>query len=338
MNTHRNNSLDILRGIACIFVILIHYSFPGMGGALIKSICRTAIPFFFMLSGYYTNKNDKKSTHIEIVGRIKKTINICIGATVFSLLMEYIIFFRKQSIYEFIENYFDISKIWRLIIWNDSGSITHLWFLFALLYCYLFLYVILIFGMSKNTYGIIDITAFLLWVILIVLAEILPLFGNSLNIIYYRNALVTGFPFFWLGFRLKNNPFERLIHFKFALFLGIGIIFTERLLIGNLETSLGITILSVIVFIRAVNNPAWGEFHVLAVIGKDYSLLIYVLHWYVIYVEYKIINELWFLNSRWYLIISPIFVIIYSVTAAIVLKKAYSLVKGLFHDTGEKVL
>lgn len=327
MNAHRNNSLDTLRGIACIFVILIHYPFPGIGGALIKSACRTAIPFFFMLSGYYTNKTDKERTHVEIAKRIKKTINICAGATVFSLLMEYIIYFRRQSIYEFIEEYFDAGKIWRLIIWNDTGSITHLWFLFALLYCYLFLYVILLFNTSQNDYRIINITAFLLWVVLIILAEIFPICGKSVDHIYFRNALFTGFPFFWFGFRLRTKPFERKINFKLFFILGIGIVIIERLLIGNLENSFGITLLSLIVFIKAVYYPSEGESSVLAALGKEYSLLIYILHWYVICVEYKIINELPFLNSYWYAIISPISVILYSVVAAIVVKKTSLLVK-----------
>lgn len=327
MNTSRNNSLDTLRGIACIFVILIHYPFPGIWGALIKSVCRTAIPFFFMLSGYYTNKTDKERTCIEITRRIKNTINICAGATVFSLLMEYIIYFRRQSIYEFIEEYFDAGKIWRLIIWNDTGSITHLWFLFALLYCYLFLYVILLLNTSPSCYRIIGITAFLLWVVLIILAEIFPICGKSVDHIYFRNALFTGFPFFWFGFRLRTKPFERKINFKFFFFVGIGIVIIERLLIGNLENSFGITVLSLIVFIKAVNNPAGGEVNVLTVLGKEYSLLIYILHWYVICVEYKIINELQFLNGYLYAMISPFFVILYSVVAAIVVKKVYLLVK-----------
>lgn len=90
--------------------------------------------------------------------------------------------------------------------------------------------------------------------------------------------------------------------------------------------------MSVITFITAVNDPAWGEFHLLAVLGREYSLLVYILHWYVIFVEYKIINELRFLNGYWYLIISPLFVILYSVVAAIVVKKTYLLVKDVFHN------
>lgn len=329
MNNHRNYSLDMLRGVSCIFVILIHYPFPGMWGALIKSICRTAIPFFFMLSGYYTNKNEKKSTRVEIVKRIKKTISICAGATVFSLLMEYIIFFRGQSVQKFFDSYFDVGKIWRLIIWNDTGNITHLWFLFALVYCYLFVYIIL-FSTFLNDYGIIDIVAALLWVILIIFSEILPLCGKNVDPIYYRNALLTGFPFFWVGFRLKTKPFERISDFRFVFFIGIGIIIIERFLIGNIENSLGITILSVISFIYAVNNTEWGERGILVTLGKDYSLLIYILHWYIICVEYKVINELQFLNNYWYLSISPVFVILYSIVAAMVVKKTYLLVKGLF--------
>lgn len=205
MNTRRNYSLDVLRGIACIFVILIHYPFPGMPGGIIKSICRTAIPFFFMLSGYFTNKNDKKRTNAEIVRRLKKTIYICIGATVFSLLMEYIIYFRGQSINKFIEHYFAIDKIRRLIIWNDTADITHLWFLYALLYCYIFLYIFLIFNASGKGYRIMDITVLLLWVGLIVFSEILPACGIRFDHIYYRNALFTGFPFFGSDSGSKQN-------------------------------------------------------------------------------------------------------------------------------------
>ena len=331
MNTHRNYSLDILRGISCIFVILIHYPFPGMWGAIIKSICRTAIPFFFMLSGFFTNKNETSSTRLEIIKRIKKTIIICAGASVFSLLMEYIFFFRGQSVYSFFKNYFNIGKIWRLIIWNDTGNINHLWFLYALLYCYLLLYCFLLLYSSKNDYRLIDITAFLLWVVLIIFSEILPFFGNSVNVIYYRNAFFTGFPFFWFGFRFKTKPFIIKNNFKFLFFSLIGIIIFERLLIGNIENSLGITLLSVVTFMEAVNHPNWRMCKVLASLGKEYSFLIYILHWYVIYVEYKIINVMQFLNINWYSNISPVFVILYSVAAAIVVKKTFLLIKGFFH-------
>ena len=330
MNTHRNYSLDTLRGISCIFVILIHYPFPGVWGAIIKSIGRTAIPFFFMLSGYYTNKNDINYTRTEIIKRVKKTTVICTGALVFSLLMEYIFFFREQSVYAFIKSYFDIDIIMRLIIWNDTGNINHLWFLFALLYCYLFLY-ILISHTSTNDYRAIDITAFLLWVGLIIFTEILPASGHNTKVFYYRNAFLTGFPFFWFGFRLKTKPFARNINYRFAFFFGIGLIIIERLLIGNIENSLGITLLSAVTFIEACNNPSWGGHNFLAALGREYSLLIYILHWYVIYVEYKIIDELRLFNIEWYSSISPILVILYSVAAAIVVKKTLLLVKGSFH-------
>ena len=259
MNTHRNYSLDTLRGIACIFVILGHYPFPGTWGAIIKSICRTSIPFFFMLSGYYSNKNDKNRTRIEIAKRIHKTIYVCAGAMVFSLIMEYIFFFRGQSLHAFIEHYFNASAILRLIIWNDTGEITHLWFLFALIYCYLFVYVLFSFNISQNDYRIVGITAFLIWVVLIICSEILPFSGHAIDIFYYRNAYLMGLPFFWLGFRLKTHSVTLKIDFRFAFFSGFIITALERLFVGNIETSLGITILSIVTFIEAVNNPAWGE-------------------------------------------------------------------------------
>ena len=49
----RWNSLDCLKGIACIAVVLIHYNFPGDFGLAVKSFCRFAVPVFLIISGFF---------------------------------------------------------------------------------------------------------------------------------------------------------------------------------------------------------------------------------------------------------------------------------------------
>ena len=59
----RNKSLDAVKAIAACLVVCIHVSFPGQAGQLVKVLARCAVPFFFMVSGYfcyYQNCNASK--------------------------------------------------------------------------------------------------------------------------------------------------------------------------------------------------------------------------------------------------------------------------------------
>lgn len=66
----RNTCLDLIKGVACIFVVFMHCEFPGVFGIFVQSIARFCVPFFFMVSGYYCYRGDgdvdygKKLRHI----------------------------------------------------------------------------------------------------------------------------------------------------------------------------------------------------------------------------------------------------------------------------------
>lgn len=49
----RNKNLDAVKAVAACFVVFIHVGFPGETGQIIKVIARFAVPFFFMISGYF---------------------------------------------------------------------------------------------------------------------------------------------------------------------------------------------------------------------------------------------------------------------------------------------
>ena len=48
-----NYCLDFVKGLACIFVVLMHCEFPGVTGVAVQAISRFCVPFFFMVSGYF---------------------------------------------------------------------------------------------------------------------------------------------------------------------------------------------------------------------------------------------------------------------------------------------
>ena len=51
----RVRSLDLLKGIGCIGVVFIHYSFPGLFGEILHQLAEFAVPVFFMISGYFAS-------------------------------------------------------------------------------------------------------------------------------------------------------------------------------------------------------------------------------------------------------------------------------------------
>lgn len=53
MRGEHNNCLDFFKGIACLLIILVHVPFPGFFGEIIGALSRFAVPFFFMISGYF---------------------------------------------------------------------------------------------------------------------------------------------------------------------------------------------------------------------------------------------------------------------------------------------
>ena len=53
MTKKYNYCLDFIKGLACIFVVLMHCEFPGLLGTAVQAVSRFCVPLFFMVSGYF---------------------------------------------------------------------------------------------------------------------------------------------------------------------------------------------------------------------------------------------------------------------------------------------
>lgn len=67
INTKNIDSLNCAKGIACIFVILIHCTFPGIVGEMLQAIARFAVPLFFTVTGYFLLDSHGKVTRARIL-------------------------------------------------------------------------------------------------------------------------------------------------------------------------------------------------------------------------------------------------------------------------------
>ena len=83
----RNKSLDAAKAVAACLVVFIHVSFPGQTGQIIKVFARCAVPFFFMVSGYFCYY-EKKNTADKIPAKILHILKLFVTAILFYAVWE----------------------------------------------------------------------------------------------------------------------------------------------------------------------------------------------------------------------------------------------------------
>ena len=129
-----NSCFDFIKGIACICVVFMHCEFPGIFGTVVQAVSRFCVPFFFMISGYYSYYGLNEDKQYNAYRKITHIAKITIFASLFYLCVT--VFFCM--IWGKILSLPPRPEIVNWLIFNRPVLISgHLWFLFALLYDYI---------------------------------------------------------------------------------------------------------------------------------------------------------------------------------------------------------
>ena len=190
----RNTTLDLIKCISAFAVICIHYMFYGAAGITVKAVARYAVPFFFAVSGLYSwNQKPEKL--------VKRALGIC-QLYFFSFLLYFvygafrdIMLGKSSDLLAYIGSFFSLNTIGNFFVFNTTISAVHLWFLPALVYCYLLMWLLTKVKAKEN----------LLLILAIILLSARLIFGEGLAIlgrhvdVSFPNFLFIGFPFFILG-------------------------------------------------------------------------------------------------------------------------------------------
>ena len=224
---NRNNNIDIIKAISCIAIVLIHCNFPGYLRNYIKVINRFGVPFFYFVSGYYYSKNNYISAHriiLKIVHILKLIFYSSIFYSIFCIFYNEILHHFKWNIIYFSQTVLTKKRVIRFLITNTPFQYLHLWFLLALLYCYLFLF---IFEIIINSITINNI--FILLIMLmggtgyIILGEfsrfkLFKIFYNIVKSCIYFNLINIFFfralPYFLLGIFVRVNNIKATLTVK----------------------------------------------------------------------------------------------------------------------------
>jgi surface polysaccharide O-acyltransferase-like enzyme len=294
-------SVDAFKLFAAFAVVYIHISGTDFGvgsfgqsplALALNIFTKLAVPFFFVVSGYFIFRTVQTSNATKIVGSVAKLVSLLILSlllyTLFKLVFQQDIIISPQTV---------ISAI----LFNVTDFIgPHLWFLAALIYVYTFYYLIVKLRFNDKLIAIIAISLFVVGLCIHTYSALTGFsFPSS------RNFMFFGIPFFTLGYFLAKYSdnisliaTSKLIKF-FLVSLFLYIIEYLALSSGSFS-SLGtkeydyyifLPVLVASVFMLLLKFPEWLSTTPVPKLGRDYSLHIYIVHIIVLTVLYEVITN-----------------------------------------------
>jgi surface polysaccharide O-acyltransferase-like enzyme len=302
MKYSRNYTIDTLRTLAALSVIAIHTNYSNFYADslyihIIKLCARWAVPYFFLISGYFFERKSRLNLDNAFLSSLKSLLLIFIIANIFYSLI------AAQTEFYTISDVFSIRSI---II----GDFYHLWFIGSLIFGYMMLWLIL----SLNLYRLLLPASLLILLALLVIGP----YGMfpALKIEGYFVRFFLSIPLLFIGFIYSKSRLD----LSFNKILSLSIIVTgiviayieEKMLYAihqhtdfNPEFLLGIIIFSIGIFTISFSNNIVKD-NILSKVGRDYSLLIYLYHPAVIVVIFFVIKKLGYQNTNYLLWFNPI--------------------------------
>ena len=294
----RNTLLDEIKAVACIFVVLIHCKFPWIVGDAFEAVARFGVPLFFTISGLYLIRSNSESpsgirisTKNKIIRTFSVTLKLWIFYTVYSFIYAQSVGFGMGKWFAEKFNLFEFS---RLILFNSGKFIydftyafDHLWYLLALIYVYLLVYIFA--GMVRRYCEILAACLMFLLFVLELLQTYYPIrpFGISISTWYtVRNWLFVGMPFMMLGVWMNKREMNGKILPVYTgwslIFAGIVLTFAEFSIWGSKEVYLGSLLIVIGCIALSQNNKKNRTDNLFSFIGHELSSYVYYMHVFVI--------------------------------------------------------
>ena len=280
----RNQSFELIKFIAACFVVFTHVKFPGTLGEYMNFI--RGVPFFLLITGYFTfqtepEKIKKRMIHILKLILVSSGIYLCWGC--------FEAFYTGQGVWVYIRKLLSVRKMAQWILLDKNPLSLPLWYLSALLTCYLIIWFVLKFQEEKRIYKPFYIFAGITLIGNYILSFYLVAGGIEVERIAYRNAVFTVFPVICIGIALHEYQ-ERLIRcfdlnvtklivvtavgtaLGWLQWFGIG---ASHMPIGSLAACIAITMMAVMH--PAICTVGSCKERIIFILGKS-SLIIYIIH------------------------------------------------------------
>ncbi len=277
------NLLNALKIIAAFFVVCIHVHFPGDFGNVVIAVARFGVPFFFMVSGFFSYYEDKSSIDAKYKRKIKHILALLASGIVMYFLFGLAVAAVNGNISGYLVKIFSFKSVFEFLVFNNTSVSEFLWFMPALVYTYIVFFVFEKTGITKKMYFLIPVL-FLSGVVLRELAEILPEFPEYLsNSFICRNFLFVGIPFFMLGHFIRANEEKIKEKLSLPLLIALMIIGTAEAIYADVfrfqkSLYIGTFVAVFALFVFAIKYEDNIKCKPVSDAGAKYSFYIYVIH------------------------------------------------------------
>lgn len=324
MNKIRINSIDVLRVIAAVAIIFVHTNYYT---ELTRPIFSFAVPAFFVISGYfYCNAAQEKKK-----ARIKNILILTLLSNALYFVYQFAMAVVGHNLQGFMTESFSVKSLCELVFLNESPFGAHLWFLTALLYCMIIEYFLSKIKLKKIIYIIMTVVLFVLSLILGKYS--LLLLKTEIPVLYVRNFLFAGMPFFLLGKIFKDSDVVKLRINNIALlllsvlFAGTTVVEKYLLVLYNVNTTreeyISTVFMVICLFILVLKNPCSEPSRITEVIsgwGRKYILIVYIIHPMIIAIVNKIIPQSNIIRTV-YDVLCPLIIFAISLVCAVIYLK-----------------
>lgn len=313
----RKDSFDVVKCFAAFFVVQLH-TIPATVCPLLNVIARLAVPLFFLITGYYYTSIVEKGKYGV---QLKKIFLLAIASSLFYWIYYGCMALKNNVFYQWFMDTFNSISILNWVLINDTPGIGHLWYLYAMLYSFIAIYVIDKLKIKVK------------WVIPILFLIGLYVGCKGWPYSWYRNWAFMGVPYILLGriiFEYEEMLIYKLGGVKIVYFIPaatIGLLGEYKLyeIVGMdpiRDHYVFIILMSGILFILALQYPYFGKGSVVAIIGREYSACIYILHIFILRILSFYID---FSSSLMIRFLCPIIVFVCTIIVATCIINMYKL-------------
>lgn len=198
----RMQSIECFRLIASMLVVFIHCGFPGVFGEVVNCLARIAVPFYFMVSGYFAYRADEVVIRKRVIGVFKLNVY----ATLLYLLWGScrIRYIDGGSRMAWLSSCFSSTGLSEWLIYCKNPFAGHLWYLAAILTVYVVIYGYIRWVGKSYDYTALYIVSITLFALYFITSSLASLESMEIPRTFYRNTLLLGLPVFSLGIFIRE--------------------------------------------------------------------------------------------------------------------------------------
>ncbi|KGN84348.1 acyltransferase [Porphyromonas sp. COT-290 OH860] len=263
-------SLYVLKALCALFVVLLHAPL-GIATEYGRILAATAVPLFFMITGYFLYSEDPNKVAARALKTAKKAIVLWLICT----LVYYPIAPIEGALSETYMLYL------KLLIWGMPPAAGHLWYLMALAQGMLVIAALYRLGMGKLFPYLIA-----LWFLGFSVEDYRPIVFGSEPSVLSANFIIKALPCLAAGMWVAQRKMALLQYKSWGIALACGIallyldLFWGRSLLPSyiiLKPFITTTVIFT-AFVTCLQFPSWGHGSKVAYVGQALSGNIYYWH------------------------------------------------------------